>query len=52
MIESGEARASYKSLAVAHAGGRRWLTVGLGGREGLTPERATGSGIGRRRSRA
>jgi leucyl aminopeptidase len=38
LIASGEARATPKALAVAHADGRRWLLVGLGGREGLTPE--------------
>jgi len=40
LIASGEARRSFKALAVAHAGGRRWLLVGLGKRADLTPERA------------
>jgi leucyl aminopeptidase len=40
LISSGEARHSFKSLAVTHAQGKRWLTVGLGKREDLTPERA------------
>ncbi len=40
LIASGEARHSFKSLAVTHAQGKRWLTVGLGKREELTPERA------------
>ncbi|HEX3433146.1 MAG TPA: leucyl aminopeptidase [Solirubrobacteraceae bacterium] len=40
LLDSGEARDSFKSLALAHAGGKRWLTVGLGNLEDLTPERA------------
>ncbi len=40
LIASGEARASFKSLALAHAEGKRWLIVGLGARERFTPERA------------
>jgi leucyl aminopeptidase len=40
LLRSGEARRSLKSLGLTHARGRRWLTVGLGGREQLTPERA------------
>ncbi|HEY7831723.1 MAG TPA: leucyl aminopeptidase [Solirubrobacteraceae bacterium] len=40
LVSSGEARHSFKSLAVTHAQGKRWLTVGLGKREELTPERA------------
>jgi leucyl aminopeptidase len=40
LLASGEARSSFKSLALAHADGRRWLTVGLGKREQLTSERA------------
>jgi leucyl aminopeptidase len=40
LVQSGEARASFKSLALAHAGGKRWLGVGLGKRAELTPERA------------
>ncbi len=40
LIASGEARSTFKSLALAHAGGKRWLLVGLGKREQLTPERA------------
>ncbi len=40
LLASGEARAAFKSLALAHAEGRRWLLVGLGSRETLTPERA------------
>jgi leucyl aminopeptidase len=40
LLASGEARDSLKSLALAHGGGKRWLLVGLGKREELTPERA------------
>jgi leucyl aminopeptidase len=40
LLDSGEARASFKALALAHADGRRWLLVGLGAREQLTAERA------------
>lgn len=40
LIASGEAKESFKSLALCHAGGRRWLLVGLGPRSELTPERA------------
>ena len=38
LIASGEARAKRGSVALAHAEGRRWLLVGLGAREELTPE--------------
>jgi leucyl aminopeptidase len=40
LLASGEARRSFKSLALTHADGKRWLTVGLGDRSDLTPERA------------
>jgi leucyl aminopeptidase len=40
LLASGEARRAFKSLALAHAGGKRWLVVGLGKREDFTPERA------------
>jgi leucyl aminopeptidase len=40
LLASGEARRAFKSLALTHAGGRRWLSVGLGAREDFTPERA------------
>jgi leucyl aminopeptidase len=40
LLRSGEARRSLKSLGLTHAQGRRWLIVGLGKREELTPERA------------
>jgi leucyl aminopeptidase len=40
LLASGEARRSPKSLALAHADGKRWLIVGLGERDAFTPERA------------
>jgi leucyl aminopeptidase len=40
LLASGEARRSLKSLALAHAHGKRWLIVGLGERADFTPERA------------
>jgi leucyl aminopeptidase len=40
LLDSGEARASFKALALTHADGRRWLLVGLGAREAWTAERA------------
>ncbi|HLM49305.1 MAG TPA: leucyl aminopeptidase [Solirubrobacteraceae bacterium] len=39
LVDAGEARATPRHLAVAHAAGRRWILVGLGPREGLTAER-------------
>jgi leucyl aminopeptidase len=40
LLASGEARRSFKSLALTHAEGKRWLLVGLGARADFTPERA------------
>jgi leucyl aminopeptidase len=40
LLASGEARSSFKALGLTHVEGRRWLTVGLGARGELTPERA------------
>jgi leucyl aminopeptidase len=40
LLASGEARRSFKALALAHAEGKRWLLVGLGARADFTPERA------------
>jgi leucyl aminopeptidase len=40
LLISGEARRSFKALAVGHAAGKRWLLVGLGAREEFSPERA------------
>jgi leucyl aminopeptidase len=40
LLASGEARRSFKALALTHAQGKRWLLVGLGKRASFTPERA------------
>jgi leucyl aminopeptidase len=40
LLASGEARSSFKSLALTHADGRRWLLVGLGAQDELSAERA------------
>jgi leucyl aminopeptidase len=40
LLASGEAARSFKSLALAHADGTRWLSVGLGARADFTSERA------------
>jgi leucyl aminopeptidase len=40
LLSSGEARRSFKALALAHAEDKRWLLVGLGERARFTPERA------------
>jgi leucyl aminopeptidase len=40
LLSSGEARASFKSLALTHADGKRWLVVGLGARGAFDAERA------------
>jgi leucyl aminopeptidase len=40
LVDSGEARPAFRKLAVAHAGGRRYLLVGLGARDEFDPERA------------
>jgi leucyl aminopeptidase len=40
LLASGEARRSFRKLALAHAGSKRWLLVGLGARERFTAERA------------
>ncbi len=40
LLDSGEARRSFKSLALTHADGQRWLVVGLGARSDFTAERA------------
>jgi len=52
MLGSGEARRSFKSLAVTHADGKRWLIVGFGKREDFTPERArVAAAVARERAR-
>src|SRR5678816_2812005 len=40
LVDSGEARRAPRKLAVTHAGGKRWILVGLGRREEFDPERA------------
>ncbi len=52
LLSSGEARRSFKSLALTHSGGKRWLVVGLGARADLTPERArAAAAVARERTR-
>ena len=38
LLDSGEAKAAFKHLAVAHADGKRWLLVGLGDRDTFAAE--------------
>jgi len=40
LLDAGEARRSFKHVALAHAEGRRWLLVGLGERDAFDAERA------------
>lgn len=40
LLDSGEARGSFKALALTHVEGTRWLVVGLGKRGEWTAERA------------
>jgi leucyl aminopeptidase len=40
LVDSGEARAGLRKLAVAHAGGHRYVLAGLGKREEFDAERA------------
>jgi leucyl aminopeptidase len=40
LLSSGEARSSFKALALTHAEGKRWMTVGLGKRGDFSAERA------------
>jgi leucyl aminopeptidase len=40
LVESGEARSEFRSLAQTHAAGRRWILIGLGERDAFDPERA------------
>jgi leucyl aminopeptidase len=52
LISSGEARGAPRSLALTHAEGKRWLLVGLGSREDLTPERLrVAAAVARKRAR-
>jgi len=52
LLAAGEAQSKHRHLAVAHAGGKRWILVGLGSREQLDGERtrvAAASALGRAR---
>jgi leucyl aminopeptidase len=40
LVDSGEAKGGLRKLAVAHAGGRRYVLVGLGKRDDFDAERA------------
>jgi leucyl aminopeptidase len=40
LVDSGEARSGLRKLAVAHAGGRRYVLAGLGSREAFDDEAA------------
>ncbi|MCW3015546.1 MAG: putative cytosol aminopeptidase [Solirubrobacterales bacterium] len=40
LLDAGEARTTFKHLAVTHAGGKRWVLIGLGDREAFDAERA------------
>jgi leucyl aminopeptidase len=52
LLASGEARRSFKALAVGHAQGKRWLMVGLGARKDFSPERArVAAAVARARAR-
>jgi leucyl aminopeptidase len=52
LVDSGEAKSKHRHLAVAHAGGKRWVLVGLGKRDELDGEKlriAAASALGRAR---
>ena len=52
LLASGEAKAKHRHLAVAHAGTKRWILVGLGARAELDGEKvriAAASALGRAR---
>ncbi len=52
LVAAGEAKAKHRHLAVTHAGGKRWILVGLGGRDELDGERvrvAAAAALGRAR---
>ena len=52
LVAAGEAKAKHRHLAVGHAGGRRWILVGLGTRDELDGERvrvAAAAALGRAR---
>src|ERR687894_1933580 len=50
LVESGEARPELRSLAVAHAAGKRWILAGGGSRDAFDGEGGRGlaaGGVGR-----
>ena len=52
LVSAGEAKAKHRHLAVAHAGGKRWILVGLGARAELDGEKvrvAAAAALGRAR---
>ena len=52
LVSAGEAKAKHRHVAVAHAGGKRWVLVGLGAREDLDGEKmrvAAAAALGRAR---
>jgi len=52
LVDAGEAKSKHRHLAVGHAGGKRWVLVGLGSRGELDGERmriAAASALGRAR---
>jgi leucyl aminopeptidase len=52
LLASGEASGAFKSLALAHADGKRWLSVGLGARRDFTAESArVAASVARERAR-
>jgi leucyl aminopeptidase len=52
LLASGEASGAFKSLALAHADGKRWLSVGLGARDDFTAESArVAASVARERAR-
>jgi leucyl aminopeptidase len=40
LVESGEARSSFRSLTHTHAAGKRWILIGCGSRDDFDGERA------------
>src|SRR5918997_294087 len=40
LVESGEARSTFRALTHAHAAGRRWILIGCGSRDEFDGERA------------
>jgi leucyl aminopeptidase len=46
LVDSGEAKAKPRHVAVTHAAGKRWLLVGLGARDELTAEVARTAAAG------